>query len=225
MKYIILTELKSDNQRLKDENGALIRGCEGGIHLLLWLQWMPLGDGTTGVGQHVGPVFQPGPCGLASHPDLPNGIVLANLVIIQHCDHSLDFLGGTGEKHHNKVQIIIPLSILQQNTDGEFSSSGDVTQGDANVTQLLWLEDKDLDIGIRGATAVHGEEISCLQDSHVVINGVLELPKLFFLLHFLLFLIPSQSRLNIVFLIIVILLFLQRQKGGRRQEKEPSQTN
>lgn len=69
------------------------QGCEGGIHLLLWLQWMPLGDGTTGVGQHVGPVFQPGPCGLASHPDLPNGIVLANLVIIQHCDHSLDFLG------------------------------------------------------------------------------------------------------------------------------------
>lgn len=83
-----------------------IQGCEGGIHLLLWLQWMPLGDGTTGVGQHVGPVFQPGPRGLASHPDLSNGIVLANLVIIQHCDHSLDFLGETGEKHHNKVQTV-----------------------------------------------------------------------------------------------------------------------
>lgn len=27
-----------------------IQGCEGGIHLLLWLQWMPLGDGATGVG-------------------------------------------------------------------------------------------------------------------------------------------------------------------------------
>ena len=69
-----------------------IQGCEGAVHLLLGLQWMPLGDGATGVCQHVGPVFQPGPCGLAPNPDLPNGIVLANLVIIQHCDHSLDFL-------------------------------------------------------------------------------------------------------------------------------------
>jgi len=71
--------------------GGLLLGiqrCEGGIHLLLWLQWMPLGDGATGVGQHVGPVFQPGPRALASHQDLPNSVVLANLVIIQHCDHS-----------------------------------------------------------------------------------------------------------------------------------------
>lgn len=35
------------------------------------------------------------------------------------------------------------------------------------VKLLLFVrEDKDFDIGIRGATAVHGEEISCLQDSH-----------------------------------------------------------
>lgn len=65
-----------------------IQGCEGGIHLLLWLQRMPLGNGATGVGQHVRPVFQPGPSRLASHQDLPNGVVLANLVVIQHCDHS-----------------------------------------------------------------------------------------------------------------------------------------
>jgi len=69
-----------------------IHGCEGGIHLLLWLQWMPLGDGAAGIGQHVGPVFEPGPRGLASYPDLSDGIVLANLVIIQDCDHSMDFL-------------------------------------------------------------------------------------------------------------------------------------
>lgn len=67
-------------------------GCDGGIHLLLWLQWMPLRDGAAGVGQHVGPVFQPGARGFASHQDLPNGIVLANLIVIQHCDNSLDFL-------------------------------------------------------------------------------------------------------------------------------------
>lgn len=75
-----------------------IQGCESGIHLFLWLQWMPLGNGATGVGQHVGPVFQPSPCGLASYQDLPNGIILANLVVIQHCDHSQDFLGEQEER-------------------------------------------------------------------------------------------------------------------------------
>lgn len=81
-----------------------IQGCEGAIHLFLRLQWMPLGNGATGVGQHVGPVFQPSPCGPASYPDLPDGIVLANLVVIQHCDHSLDFLGEEGQSIANKVQ-------------------------------------------------------------------------------------------------------------------------
>lgn len=75
-----------------------IQGCESSIHLFLWLQWMPLGNGATGVGQHVGPVFQPSPCGLASYQDLPNGIILANLVVIQHCDHSQDFLGEQEER-------------------------------------------------------------------------------------------------------------------------------
>lgn len=69
-------------------------GCDGGVHLLLRLQWMPLGDGTAGVGQHVGPVFEPGPRGLASHQDLPDGVILADLVVIQHRDHGLDFLRG-----------------------------------------------------------------------------------------------------------------------------------
>ena len=82
-----------------------IYGCDGSIHLLLRLQRMPLGDGATGVGQHVGPVFQPGPCGLASHQDLPNGVVLANLVVIQHCDHSQDFLGRTGESKRYEKYI------------------------------------------------------------------------------------------------------------------------
>lgn len=83
-----------------------IYGCDGGIHLLLWLQWMPLGDGAARVGQHVGPVFQPGPCGLASHQDLPNGVILANLVIIQDCDNSLDFLWKWGEKIQRTTQIL-----------------------------------------------------------------------------------------------------------------------
>lgn len=31
---------------------------------------------------------------------------------------------------------------------------------------LLVREDEDLDVRVRGAAAVHGEEVSCLQDSH-----------------------------------------------------------
>lgn len=76
-------------------------GCDGGVHLLLRLQWMPLGDGAAGVSQHVGPVFEPCPRGLAAHQDLPNGVVLANLVIIQNGDHGLDFLqSGAGESEN-----------------------------------------------------------------------------------------------------------------------------
>lgn len=38
-----------------------------------------------------------------------------------------------------------------------------------NLCVKLFLfvgEDEDLDVGVRGATAVHGEEVSCLQDSN-----------------------------------------------------------
>lgn len=52
----------------------------------------------------------------------------------------------------------------------------------------------------------------------VVINGVLQFPKLLFLLDFFLFFVPSKSRFNIIFFLIIILWFLQRQKraGGRK---------
>lgn len=76
-------------------------GCDGGVHLLLWLQWMPLGDGAAGVGQHVGPMFEPCPRGLAAHQDLPNGVVLANFVVIQHRDHGLDFLQKAAGENEN----------------------------------------------------------------------------------------------------------------------------
>lgn len=63
----------------------------------------------------------------------------------------------------------------------------------------------------------------CLVFLEVIINGVLQLPELFFLLHLFLFLVSSQSWFNIVFFIVIILLFLQRQKGqgagGRGRSK------
>ncbi len=60
---------------------------------------------------------------------------------------------------------------------------------------------------------------ACLVLLEVIINGVLQLPELFFLLHFLLFLVSSQSRFDIILFIIIILLFLQRQRGGRAAEE------
>lgn len=36
---------------------------------------------------------------------------------------------------------------------------------------LLVGEDKDFDVRVRGAATVHGEEISCLQDSHSQLQG------------------------------------------------------
>lgn len=47
---------------------------------------MPLGDGAARIGQHVGPVLQTEARRLAAHEDLSNGVVLADLVIIKHCD-------------------------------------------------------------------------------------------------------------------------------------------
>lgn len=55
---------------------------------------MPLGDGPPGVGQHVRPVPQLCACGVAAHEDLAYGFVLAQLVVVQHSDHYLDFLQG-----------------------------------------------------------------------------------------------------------------------------------
>lgn len=80
-----------------------VQGCKGTVDLLLGLEWMPLGYGAAWVGQHVGPVFQARPRGLAPHPDLPDGIILANLVIIKHCDNSLDFLKAKKEESMDDV--------------------------------------------------------------------------------------------------------------------------
>lgn len=53
---------------------------------------MPLGDGPARVGQHVGPVFKRSSLRFAAHPDLPDSVVLADLVVVEHCNHGLDFL-------------------------------------------------------------------------------------------------------------------------------------
>lgn len=68
------------------------QGCQLTIDVLLWLQWMPLGNGATRVSQHVRPVLQTQACCLTAHKDLPNGVILTNFVIIKHCDHDDDFL-------------------------------------------------------------------------------------------------------------------------------------
>lgn len=53
---------------------------------------MPLGDGTSGIGQHVGPVAQTHTGGTVTHEGLPNGVVAPQFVIVVHCDDHLHFL-------------------------------------------------------------------------------------------------------------------------------------
>lgn len=59
---------------------------------------MPLGDGSPGVGQHVGPVAQLRPRAVEAHKDLADGIVLADLVIVQNSYNNLHFLWSGREE-------------------------------------------------------------------------------------------------------------------------------
>lgn len=71
---------------------CLFLGGELSVHLFLRLQHVPLGDGSPGVGQHVGPVTQLRPRAVEAHKDLADGIVLADLVIVQNSYNNLHFL-------------------------------------------------------------------------------------------------------------------------------------
>lgn len=79
--------------RLRCEKLLLgIEGSQSAVDIFLWLEWMPLGDGAARVGQHVGPVFHACALGFAANEDLPNGIVLADLVVVEDRHHHNDFL-------------------------------------------------------------------------------------------------------------------------------------
>lgn len=82
------------------------QGCQLTINLLLRLQWMPLGNGSARVRQHVGPVFQTQASRLAAHEDLSDGVVFTNLVIIKHCDNHQDFLSREQDRSLNFCFIL-----------------------------------------------------------------------------------------------------------------------
>lgn len=89
-----------------------IQGCQLAVDILLWLQWMPLGDGATRVGQHVGPVLQAEASRFAAHEDLSDGVVLTDLVVIKHCDRHQDFLQGERERIHHLCVLFFSVSVL-----------------------------------------------------------------------------------------------------------------
>lgn len=64
-------------------------------------QRVPLGNGPPGVGQHVCPVPQASPASRRPHGHPPNGLVLAQLVVVQHSQLHLHLLGwgeGRGDR-------------------------------------------------------------------------------------------------------------------------------
>lgn len=77
----------------------LLLDSQHGINLLLHLESVPLGDGSPGVGQHVWPVSQLGTGAVVAHKDFADGIVLANLVIVQNSYHHLHFLKEDTKMH------------------------------------------------------------------------------------------------------------------------------
>lgn len=73
---------------------------------------MPLSDGPAWVCQHVGPVPKLSALRFASHPDLPDGVVLTDLIVVKHRDHSLYFLRKNRYcaqrlKEHKKVKSCV----------------------------------------------------------------------------------------------------------------------
>lgn len=67
---------------------------ESAVDIFLGLEGMPLSDGSTRVRQHVRPVLRWRGCGFASDEDLPDGIILADLVVVKDGHRHDDFLGS-----------------------------------------------------------------------------------------------------------------------------------
>lgn len=86
--------------------------CKLTINILLWLQWVPLGDGAARISQHVWPVLKTQAGSLATNKDLPNGIVLTYLVIIKHCDNYQDFLREKGREKQEMCLTVVGLQYI-----------------------------------------------------------------------------------------------------------------
>lgn len=73
---------------------------------------MPLSDWPAWVRHHVGPVPELSALRFAAHPDLPDCVVLSDLIVVEHRDHSLYFLGEKNRycaqslKEHENVKCI-----------------------------------------------------------------------------------------------------------------------
>lgn len=71
---------------------ALFLGGQLGIHFLLRLEHMPLGDGSPRVGQHIRPMAKLGAWAVQPYENFTDGIVFADLVIVQNSYNDLNFL-------------------------------------------------------------------------------------------------------------------------------------
>lgn len=80
------------------------RSLHRSVHLLLRLQYVPLGHWTPGIGQHVRPVTQPDARGSVANPALADGVVAAQLVVVVHGDHHLDFLVEPTEEEEEEEE-------------------------------------------------------------------------------------------------------------------------
>lgn len=75
--------------------GYLLLQGQGGVDLLGRQQVVPLSDWPPRVGQHVGPVPQLVPWGVAAQEDLPHGVVSCHGVVVPDGDHQVHPLWTT----------------------------------------------------------------------------------------------------------------------------------
>lgn len=80
---------QAGDDSLEYEASFLFELC---VHVVFRFEHVPLSDGSPRIGQHVLPVPLLCPTAVHSHQDLPNGVVLTNLIIVQHGHYDLNFL-------------------------------------------------------------------------------------------------------------------------------------
>ncbi|TNN61281.1 hypothetical protein EYF80_028484 [Liparis tanakae] len=107
---------------------SVMEGCQA--------KHVPLGDGSSGVGQHVGPVAELRPRAVEAHKHLADSIVLANLVIVQNGYNNLHFLWKRGEQAGSRKRVF-----GLEDDHGQLAGGGNVSQREADIAQLLLLLD------------------------------------------------------------------------------------
>lgn len=89
LRFALDVHYQAGDDSLQSEASFLFQLC---VHVFIRFERVPLSDGSPRTGQHVLPVPLLCPTAVHSHQDLPNGVVLTDLIVVQHGHDDLNFL-------------------------------------------------------------------------------------------------------------------------------------